>query len=200
MRSPSLSALLLLLLAAPAGALLTDDEATNNSIADALNQIPMIVAPDTIAVDAGELELAPGDTDYVGLEGLVEGDVVMVSTTPLVDVDFEVPDTIVALFDDASETMQCLNDDAFNNDMDLFPMGYGSLCRFEIPPLGDGDYTVGVTGWSEVPFDGLHTEAGAYALSVTVVALPEPGLLLQLGTGLAGLGLLDRRRRRKIAA
>ena len=129
MRSPLLAALMLLL-AAPAGAVLTDDEPTNNTIAGAAG-VPLqiqIVTPDIVA-ETGMLSLVPNDIDYLGIEGLFIGDIVTVSTTPLVDVDFEVPDTIVALFDDASETMQCLNDDAFNNDMDLFPMGYGSLCR-----------------------------------------------------------------------
>ncbi len=191
MRSLLLSAVTLVLLAAPAGATLTDDEAVNNLIQPAAIQI----AAAALAVDAGTLLLNPGDVDYVGIGGLIAGDIVTVSTTPLNDIAFEVPDTIIGLFDDLG-TMECLNDDAFNNDMDVFPMGYGSLCRFEIAAAGD--YFVGVTGFSGVAFDGTHNETGSYVLSVTVV--PEPGLVIQLGAGLAGLGLLDRRRRRKIAA
>jgi hypothetical protein len=185
-------ALTLLLLAAPAAAVLTDVEPTNNSI-----PAPIQIAAAPLAVDAGTLFLSPGDTDYVGISGLIAGDTVTVSTTPLSDIDFEDPDTIVGVFDDVG-AMECLNDDAFNNDMDTFPMGYGSLCRVEITV--PGDYFIGVTGFSAVAFDGTHTESGGYALSVTVVPMPEPGLVLQLATGMAGLGLLDRRRRRKIAA
>jgi hypothetical protein len=191
MRSSLLSALTLVLLAAPVGATLTDDEPGNDSRLTG----PIQISAAPLAVDAGTLLLTPGDADYVGIGGLIAGDIVTVSTTPLNDIDFEVPDTIIGLFDDTG-AMECLNDDAFNNDLDVFPMGYGSLCRFEIAAAGD--YRVGVTGFSGVPFDGTHSETGAYVLSVTVV--PEPGLVIQLGAGLAGLGLLDRRRRRKIPA
>ena len=69
----------------------------------------------------------------------------------------------------------------------------GSLCRHEIP--ADGDYFVGVTGFSPDPFDGSHLEEGRYTLTVTVTAVPEPGLLLQLASALLGLVALDKRRR-----
>ena len=45
-------------------------------------------------------------------------------------------------------------DDAYNNEMTEFLMGFGSLCRFEIAV--DGDYFVGVTGFSAIPFDGAQ--------------------------------------------
>ena len=200
MRSLLLAALMLLALAVPVGATLTDDEPLNDVIATASFQLSGGgMSTDPIG-DQGRLTLVPGDTDYVGLQGLLAGDTVAISTTPLNEPlfdDFESPDTIIGIFDD-NEVMICLNDDAFNNDMDTFPMGYGSLCRFKI--VVPGDYYVGVTGFSGVAFDGTHNETGNYMLSVRVVPLPEPGLVLQLGTGLVGLGLLDVRRRKKITS
>ena len=189
----NLLVLMLVLLAAPAGAALTEDEPSNNEIATAAIQI---VPAGAVSSNAGMLSFTAGgdDSDYLGIAGLMAGDIVMVSTTPLGDPPyFEIPDTIVGLFDDL-ETAQCVGDDAFNNDLDQFPTGFGSLCRVEI--LTDGDYFVGVTGYSPVPFDGDHLEVGEYALSVTVIALPEPGMMLQLASGLLGLLALHARRRR----
>jgi hypothetical protein len=187
---------MLLLLAMPAGATLTDDEPLNDDIATA----PIQIVGATMVADVGKLALIPGDTDYVGIGSLIAGDTVTVSTTPVTEQmvdDFENPDTIIGIFD-VNSVMECLNDDAFNNDLDTFPMGYGSLCRFRV--VVPGDYFVGVTGFSGVAFDGTHSQSGNYVLSVNVVQLPEPGVLVQLGTGLLGLGLLDKRRRRKSAA
>jgi hypothetical protein len=99
----------------------------------------------------------------------------------------------VGLFTD-SGTVLCVGDDAYNNDLDQFPTGFGSLCRFEIAV--DGDYFVGVTGFSAIPFDGAHFEEGAYSLTVTITAVPEPGVLLQLVSGVLGLAALQARRRR----
>jgi hypothetical protein len=87
-----------------------------------------------------------------------------------------------------------MGDDAFNNDLDQFPTGFGSLCRYEIPVAGD--YFVGVTGFSAAPFDGAHLEEGIYALAVSVTRLPEPGAMLQLASGALGLAALCARRRR----
>jgi len=179
-------------IASPAAALLIDQEPSNDSIATAAIQM---TAGSTIQSDAGVFTFAPGggDTDYLGIGGLVAGDIVTMVTTPLDDPpDLQDPDTIVGLFN-ASETMLCLFDDAFNNELDTFLMGYGSLCRFEIP--ADGDYFVGVTGYSADPFDGLHFEEGAYAVAVMVVPLPEPSALLQWLSGALGVTALASRRR-----
>jgi hypothetical protein len=192
MRNLILSTLMLVAIAPPARALLTDQEPSNNSIATAAIQM---TGGTTISSDAGVFTfgVGGGDTDYLGIGGLNAGDIVTMSTTPLVDPpDLESPDTIVGLFN-STETMVCLFDDAFNNQLTEFLMGFGSLCRFEIP--ADGDYFVGVTGFSAAPFDGAHFEEGPYALTLTIVPLPEPGVILQLASGTLALAMLGRRRR-----
>ena len=193
MRNLFLSMLMLIAIASPAGAILIDQESSNNSIATAAIQM---TPNDVVSSDAGSFSFATGggDTDYLGIGGLLRGDIVMVSTTPLNDPpDLENPDTIVGLFND-SGGMECVGDDAYNNDLYQFPTGFGSLCRLEIAV--DGDYFVGVTGFSAIPFDGAHFEEGAYSLTVAVTALPEPGVLLQLVSGVLGLAALQARRRR----
>jgi hypothetical protein len=195
MRNLLLSTLILIVLAAPARALLSDQEPSNNNIATAPIQLPIPPNENVVSVDAGVLTLrvGGGDLDYLGIGGLLAGDIVNLLTTPLGDPpDFENPDTIVGLFSE-SGAMECAGDDAFNNDLDQFPTGFGSLCRYEIPT--DGDYFVGVTGFSAAPFDGAHFEEGKYSLTVNVTRLPEPGVLLQLASGALGLAVLGARRR-----
>jgi hypothetical protein len=190
-----LSAILLFAVASPAAAVLQDDETSNDNIATA--PIQMVVPPNdnVVSTDSGLLtfRLGGGDLDYVGIGDLRAGDIVVMSTTPLGDPPtFEVPDTIIGLFSD-SGAMECVGDDAFNNDLDQFPTGFGSLCRYEIP--ADGDYFVGITGFSANPFDGAHFEENMYSLTVNVTRLPEPGVLLQLASGALGLAALRARRR-----
>ena len=190
---------ILALLAAPAGgAVLTDDEPSNNAVATAGIQV---FKTGPVTTKAGELALTFGDNDFIGIAGLLKDDIVIVSTTPLEDPPFfESPDTVVGVFDSATTDPAteglCINDDNFNNDLDFpTPIGFGSLCRFVIQT--DGTYFVGITGFSVVlPFDGGHFKFGDYAVTVTVFSAPEPGLLLQLASGLLGLAVLDKRRRR----
>jgi len=180
-----------LVLPSLARALLLDHEPYNDSVSTAAIQL---VPSAGVNVDVGRFRFSAGggDTDFVGLGGLFAGDVVTVSTTPMVDApNFEIPDTIVGIFD-SSGTLLCREDDAFNNDLDDVPRGYGSLCRFQV--AADGDYFVAATGWSLDPFDGNHVEEGAYTLTVTVTALPEPALPLQLAAGLLALATLGARR------
>lgn len=195
MRNLFSSTLLLLVIASPSAALLTDQEPTNNNIANAGIQIAIPINENVVIADAGifTFSVGGGDLDYLGIGGLLAGDIVNLSTTPLGDPPaFEIPDTIVGLFNDRG-TSECVGDDAFNNDLDQFPTGFGSLCRFEIP--SDGDYFVGVTGFSAVPFDGAHFETGKYSLTINVTRLPEPGVLLQLASGALGLAAIQARRR-----
>ena len=191
-----LSVPLLSVIASPAAALLIDQEPTNNSVATAEIQVSIPPTENVVVVDAGILTfvVGGGDLDYLGIGGLLAGDVVNVSTTPLGDPPvFEIPDTIVGLFTDNGSS-ECVGDDAFNNDLDQFPTGFGSLCRFAIP--ANGDYFIGVTGFSANPFDGAHFEEGKYSLTLNVTRIPEPGVLLQLVSGALGLAVLNARRRR----
>jgi hypothetical protein len=187
----------MVVIASPAAAVLTDQEPSNNDIATASIQMPIPPNENVVSVDGGVLTFTTGggDLDYLGIGGLLAGDVVNLSTTPLGDPPaFEIPDTIVGLFRDNGAT-ECVGDDAFNNDLDQFPTGFGSLCRFEIST--DGDYFIGVTGFSPIPFDGAHLEEGKYSLTVNVTRIPEPGALLQLASGALGLAALQARRRTK---
>jgi len=186
-------ALTQLVVASPAAALLSDQEPSNDSwLTAAIQIIPSTV----VTAEGGKFSLAAGggDVDFVGIGELFAGDVVTLTTTPMVDSpDFEIPDTIVGLFNSSGVEL-CEGDDAFNNDLDNFPTGFGSLCRFRI--TADGDYFVGITGFSPVPFDRQHLEEGDYSLTVSVTAVPEPALLSQLASALLGLAMLDKRRRR----
>ena len=150
-------ALTLLVAASPAAGLLGDQEPSNDHWSTAAIQI----IPSTVVTAEGgafSLTAGGGDIDFVGIGDLFAGDVVTLTTTPMVDSpDFEIPDTIVGLFNSSGVEI-CEGDDAFNNDLDNFPTGFGSLCRFRIS--ADGDYFVGVTGFSPVPFDGQHLEEG----------------------------------------
>ncbi len=178
----------------PAGSVLTDDEPSNDLISTAAIQIIPTAA---VTTDGGEFILRITDIDYLGIGNLMVGDIVTLSTTPLDDAVFSDPDTIIGLFD-SSETKKCEGDDSFNNELALPPGGLGSLGRFEIDSAGT--WFVGVTGFGEVPFDGNHLESGVYQLVVTINALPEPGAMLQLISGGAGLAWLQRRRTRKMRA
>jgi hypothetical protein len=203
----------------PAGAVLTDDEPSNNDIGTAAVQIVPTAA---VTTDGGELTLTAasspsafdGDTDYLGIGSLAVGDIVTVSTTPLDDVLFKDPDTMIGLFTSGG-SMECEGDDSINNELVMFPGGKGSLCRFTIDSAGT--WYVGVTGYSDDPFNGAHYASGEYELHVTINALvppiatptatptpmatptptptPEPGMLLQLASGLLGLVMLVKRRR-----
>ncbi len=121
------TALLLALLAArPAASVLTDDEPSNDLIGTAAVQIVPTAA---VTTDAGEFTLIPDDIDYVGIGNLSNGDIVTVSTTPLVDVDFETPDTFIGLFTSGG-SRECENDDILNNELsNPVAAGLGSLCN-----------------------------------------------------------------------
>ncbi len=186
----------LLLLAASAQAMLVDDESTNNDINTATVQITP--SGEAVTTGGGLLTLVAGDTDYVGIGNLLSGDVVVVVTTPLNDPpNLESPDTIVGLFD-SNGTMTCIYDDTFNNELDNFPTGLGSLCRFVIDSAGD--WFVGVTGFSPTAFDGTHLSDGDYQLTVSIYTpLPEPSVVFQLVSGAIGLAGLHRRRNQRMA-
>jgi len=129
-----LSVLTLLAIASPAAALLADLEPSNNSMSTAT--IQLVPSGGAVVVDGGRLSLfaGGGDIDFIGIGNLIDGDVVTITTTPMVDApDFEHPDTIVGLFD-STERDLCIGDDAANNDLDNFPKGFGSLCPLRRRP------------------------------------------------------------------
>jgi len=196
MRYVHLSTLLAAFMASPAAALLTDQEPLNNTIETAPIQMSIPAIENVATADSGLLtfKTGGGDLDYLGISGLLAGDIVNLSTTPLGDPPaLETPDTIAGLFS-AAGAMECLGDDAYNNDLDPVPTGFGSLCRVDIP--ADGAYFVGITGFSAESFDGSHFEEGLYSVTVTVTRLPEPGMMLQLASGALGLAAAQARRRR----
>lgn len=203
---------LLVLLAAPAGAVqlvLNDDEPCNDAIraspscpSGASIQMTSMGVGVTTGASAGfSIHAFQNDySDFFGVAGLVAGDILVVSTTPLRDRPFfEEPDTVVGLFDSATNDpvldRLCIGDDAFNSDMPPIT-GTGSLCRFEIQAAGT--YFVGITGFDTdtIFFDDNHAQFGDYALTVSVISAPEPGLMLQLAAGLVGVGALNKRRLR----
>jgi hypothetical protein len=208
--------LLLVLLAAPAGAvqqLLDDDEPCNNAIPPSVSpdcplgasiQLTSMGVGVTTGASAGfSIHAFQSDySDFFGIAGLVAGDILVVSTSPLRDPpgDFKEPDTVVGLFDSATidpvfERL-CISDDRFNRDIEP-RTGWGSLCRFEIQTAGT--YFVGITGFDtdDVFFDDNHVKFGDYALTVSVISAPEPGLMLQLAAGVVGVGALNKRRLRR---
>ncbi len=187
MRGLSVSLLVLVALSAPADALLFDDETDNDAISTAG---VMLIPTATDTVDGGRLSLEAGDSDYLGIGGLVAGDSLTVATMPMQGSHFDIPDTIVGVFTNFG-TQKCINDDAANSDS---LEGLGSLCRVLIG--SPGTYYVGVTGFSPVPFDGNHSEVGDYVLSVSLTTVPEPGRLLLLVAGTAVLMALGRIRAR----
>ena len=159
-----------------AASTLTDDEPSNDLIGTATIQLVPTAA---VTTGGGVFTLVHNDIDYVGIGNLAPGDVVTVSTTPLDDVHFEVPDTFIGLFTSGGSRV-CENDDAINNELWVpASAGFGSLCRFVID--SPGTWYVGVTGAGEIPFNGSHFHSGQYELHVTINAL-EPPIASPTGT------------------
>jgi hypothetical protein len=126
------------------------------------------------------------DVDFFRLN-LLEGQVLSAITGPIDDLpsSFEFPDTLLGLFD-SSGTALVMNEDAgeygeseldgtLNSDNPYIPdTGIPSLAsaiRAQIP--ADGVYYLGVTGYDDVDFSGLHDKFGRYALLVGVAAAPS---------------------------
>lgn len=140
--------------------------------------------------DVGVVSLAATgtDVDFFAIQ-LDENDVITAVTTPLA-YPFGDPDTYMALFDSTGYEL-AYNDDSGD--------GYGSMLQWAVVPGEAGTYYIAVTGYGDEDFDGLddyssmpHYATGSYALTVSVVQLPEPATLLLLAG--AGLGMIVRRK------
>jgi hypothetical protein len=231
MRSQILAFLTVLIFAAPAGAVLTDgscNDAINVGSGPCRPGAPIqMVKSGMVTIDAGELDLVAGDIDFIGIAALSIDDVITVTTTPLDDAAFQVPDTIVGVFDstttDPVTEILCRGNDTANNAQDTCPggdcPGWGSVCRYLVTT--PGDYYVGVTGFRPMspggctpgvnctswPFDGgigatpcEETETftcGTYQVTIAINTLPESGVILQLAAGGTVLTWLNRRRNRR---
>ncbi len=161
-------------LSAAANAIIVETE-PNNSIATA-----DVITPGVIPYsDTGDIRLTAGDVDYFSL-GLPSSVALSVIATPLAG-SFTIPDTYLGLFD-AQGNVLALNDDA--------GPGTGSLLMYEI--TAPGTYYIGVTGTGDDLWQGNHTQAGNYQLTVSVSPVPEPASMAALGLG--ALGLIRRRR------
>lgn len=167
----ALAALASLLLALPASALMTDVEPDNNLFLFAPTGI--VRAPTPVA-EVGVFNLTSGDLDYVKIEGLVAGDVVNILTTPLLE-PFDSPDTTLSFVDSTGFEI------AFNDDLED---GLGSVLQVTVEE--DGDFFALVQGFDEF-------EVGPYALTISIVPIPEPGTALLLGAGLLAVAGLRRR-------
>jgi hypothetical protein len=144
---------------------------------------------------------------------------VLIASLSDLDTSFNVPDTLIGLFDASGTNLLVTNDDSggysflFSQDPETgefvrvgpdlssdFPGnefgGYASALRALIPV--DGSYYLAVTGYGDEGFEGAHSEFGAYALLVGVAAVPEPASLALLT--LAAVRPMFRRRRRTVCA
>ena len=174
------------------------DSASNNDLvgADDLGLLPL-----TAAVSVAELSEEGGDVDFYKVN-LRMGDVLSALVAPVGDLpdSFDVPDTLLGLFDADGVLLAESDDLAFGEGELPAADSLGSAIRASIP--ADGVYYLGVTSTFDEDYDGLddgsddpHDGVGRYALLVSRVPEPATGGLL-LVAGLVGVGRLARTRTR----
>lgn len=123
------------------------------------------------------LEAGGGDVDFFKIH-LDAGETITAITTPM-DVEFDDPDTMMALYDPTFAEMD------FNDDSN----GFGSAVRGTATMTGD--HYLAITGFGDFDFVGDHVQDGSYVLTVSVV--PEPATMAALALG--GAMLLRRRKK-----
>jgi hypothetical protein len=162
------------------GGSFTEADPANDTIAGADE------LPSSSTAHVSVLELLENDVDFFKLT-LTAGQVLSAMTAPLDDlpITFEVPDTMIGLFD-SNGTLLVTNDDAGDEGFsDLEPeLGsdsptpidgiFGSGLRALIP--ADGVYYVGVTGFEDDDFMGNHAEQGLYALLIGLTGQEDTSL------------------------
>ena len=130
---------------------------------------------------AGDIDVASaGDVDVFAFTGLTPGARFFAETSDGA-AGFS-PDTVLGLFDDQG-TLIATDDDG----------GDGFFSRLTGTVPNSGTLVLGVSGFADFGFTGLHSATGSYELSVEVVAVPEPTGISLLLCGVVGIGLRRRR-------
>jgi hypothetical protein len=155
------------------GGAFPDNDLTNGSIAGA---DPITIGSTGASVAVSQLQA--NDVDYYALN-LTQGQVVSLMTAPLEDLpnSFDLPDTLIGLFDSSGVEIVSSDDAGDEGLNDLNPnLGsdnpisantsviWGSAIRALVPATGV--YYLGVTGYGDDFFTGAHSESGKYALMV----------------------------------
>lgn len=173
----------------------------------AMAQISETEPNNTLANATAISRPATGPFASVGIESLTANDVDVFSlvlsanelltfnTAPLsITPGLDTPDTAIALVNSGG-TIVAINDD-------IGPTDFGSAIQYLVP--SSGTYFLAVTGSDDAAaaavggtfgsgsFSGAHPETGQYALTVSVVQVPEPASIGLIGA----VGLLGLRRRR----
>jgi len=110
--------------------------------------------------------VTPGDLDFFS-NMLLTGDTIAAMSTPLgsLPADFGAPDIMYGAFSPGG-ALVTVNDDAGSDAIGAATVGpdFGSVIRFQAG--GTGVHAIGVTGFADFAFAGVHAQAGPYAMTV----------------------------------